>query len=592
MVNFLQTNPRTHHCSELSSQDIGKEVVLYGWVHSRRNLGALIFVDLRDRHGLTQVVFDPKINEKVHELGAELKPEYCLGVKGKVRARPQGQANAKMPTGEIEVEAFQFEIFSTSLVRPFLIEDDVDASEETRLKSRYLDLRRPCLQKNMILRSRVNQIVRNYLCDHEFLEIETPILTKSTPEGARDYLVPSRISKGTFYALPQSPQIFKQLLMVSGFERYFQIARCFRDEDLRADRQPEFTQIDIETSFMTQDVLLTLMEGLIVELWKDVKGITLTTPFPRLTYAECLDRFGLDAPDARYGMELKNVTDLFKKSEFKVFCDIANTDGSVIKVINVKGAADLSRKQTDEMQAYVQTYFGAKGLSFVKVGAEWQGPLAKFLSASDKSDLSDRSDLQSGDLLIFCAGPTKVVNDSLGNLREKIAAERGLVDKTKFNFLWVVDFPMFEYDLSAKRCVAVHHPFTSPRAEDLPLLDTEPLKARANAYDLVLNGNEIGGGSIRIHSQVVQSKVFSLLGISEEQAKKKFGFLLDALRYGPPPHGGIAFGMDRLMMLLTDSSNIRDVIAFPKTTAAADLMSECPSAVDENQLKELGLRIV
>lgn len=593
MSEFLLKYQRTHDCGQLNAKNVGDEVVLFGWVQTRRDHGGVIFVDLRDRFGLTQIVFNPETDPRVHELGHHLRSEYCMGIKGNVRARPEGMVNAKLATGAIEVYVNDFEVFSKSKTPPFLIEDDVDVNEDIRLKHRYLDLRRPRLRDNLVLRSKVNRIVRNYLCENNFLELETPILTKSTPEGARDYLVPSRIHHGQFYALPQSPQIFKQLLMVSGFERYFQIVRCFRDEDLRADRQPEFTQIDIEMSFITQENIVTMMEGLVARVFKEARDIDVSLPFPRLTYAESMERYGLDAPDTRYGAELKTIKDIFKGSEFKIFREAAATEGQTIKALNLKGGGNtMSRQKIDDMGKFVAIY-GLKGLAWIKVNEnEWQSPIVKFFSETEKQALAKIMDMQVGDLIFFAAGKEKVVNDALGNLREKLAELTGLIDNKKFNFTWVMDFPMFEYDDADKRHVAVHHPFTSPKTEDLPFLDSSPLKCRANAYDLVLNGNEIGGGSIRIHSQEVQSKVFSLLGISSEDAEKKFGFLLEALQYGPPPHGGIAFGMDRLIMLLTDSPNIRDVIAFPKTQKAGDLMSECPSPVDAKQLLELGIKVI
>lgn len=593
MSEFLQKYDRTHRCHELSGKDVGKEVVLFGWVQTRRDHGGVIFVDLRDRFGLTQIVFNPEVDSRMHELGHYLRSEYCLGIKGKVRARPEGMVNTRLATGAIEVYVTDFDVFSRAKTPPFAIEDDIDVSEDVRLKHRYLDLRRPKLRDNLVLRSRVNQIVRNYLTEHDFLELETPILTKSTPEGARDYLVPSRVHHGQFYALPQSPQIFKQLLMVSGFERYFQIVRCFRDEDLRADRQPEFTQIDIEMSFITQDRIIAMMEGLIARVFKETIGLNVALPIAKLTYAECMERYGLDAPDTRYALELKTIKDVFAESEFKIFRHAATTEGQTVKALNLKGGGNaLSRQKIDDMGKFVAIY-GLKGLAWIKVNEnEWQSPIVKFFSDAEKQALAKTLDMQVGDLVFFAAGKEKTVNDALGNLREKLAEMTGLVDDSKFNFCWVTDFPMFEWDEEEKRCVAVHHPFTSPKTDDLSLLESQPLKCRANAYDLVLNGNEIGGGSIRIHSQEVQSKVFSLLGISSEDAEQKFGFLLEALQYGPPPHGGIAFGMDRLIMLLTGSQSIRDVIAFPKTQKASDLMSECPSPVGAKQLLELGIQVV
>ncbi len=593
MSLFLQKYPRTHYCHELSTADVNKEIVLYGWVDSRRDHGGLIFVDLRDRFGITQIVFNPEVDSRVHDLGHSLRNEWCLGIKGIVTPRPEGMTNSKIKTGGIEILVNDFEVFSKSKTPPFLISDSIDVSEELRLKYRYLDLRRPSLQKKLVTRSHANHVIRNYLLSHQFLELETPILTKSTPEGARDYLVPSRVNKGTFYALPQSPQIFKQLFMVAGMDRYFQIVRCFRDEDLRADRQPEFTQVDLELSFPTQDLILNLMEGLIVDLWKQVNGIDLPRPFLRLSYNECMERFGLDAPDMRFGCELKTVTDIFKSSGFQVFAETAQKgEGYTIKALNLKGGADLSRKEIDDLTKFVAVY-GAKGLGYIKVlETEWQSPIVKFLSEEEKAQLTERLSMEVGDIVFFCASKTKIVNDSLGNLREKLGALRGLIKEGDLKFVWVVDFPMFEYDEEAKRCVAVHHPFTAPKPEHIPLLDTDPTKALANAYDLVLNGHELGGGSIRIHETDIQAKVFELLGLSPSEANEKFGFLLEALQFGAPPHGGLAFGMDRLMMLLTGTESIRDVVAFPKTQKATDLMSECPSVVDDNQLKELGIQVL
>ncbi|MFO1519860.1 MAG: aspartate--tRNA ligase [bacterium] len=590
MQKFIQELKRTHHCAALKGSDMGKEVVLFGWVATRRDHGGVMFVDLRDREGITQLVFNPQTNDKIHDLAKDLRSEYVLGIRGKVERRPEGMTNTKLPTGEIEVIVSDFEVFNRSKTPPFPIEDQVEVNEELRLKHRYLDLRRTPMQNNLKVRHKVMQATRRYLDGHGFLEIETPFLAKSTPEGARDYLVPSRIYPGKFFALPQSPQLFKQILMVSGMERYVQIVRCFRDEDLRADRQPEFTQIDLEMSFISQDDILQLMEGLVTQIWKEAGGVDLQTPFPRMSYAEAMDRYGLDAPDTRFGLELKEVTDVFRKTSFKVFADTI-ARGGILKAINVKGKADLSRSELDELTQFVAIY-GAKGLAWIKVQEnEWQSPIVKFFSDEEKEGLKKTLGMETNDLVVFVADKPKVVNDSLGNLREHLGKKLGLIDESKLNFLWVVDFPMFEYDEAEKRHVAIHHPFTSPKPSDLPLLETEPLKARANAYDLVLNGNEIGGGSIRIHAMEVQKKVFNLLGITDAEAEVKFGFLLEALQYGAPPHGGIAFGLDRIVMLLTGTESIRDVIAFPKTQKAVCLMTEAPSEVSAKQLLELGIKI-
>lgn len=587
---FISKIKRTHDCASLKKTDIGQKTVLFGWVNTRRDHGGLIFVDLRDRAGITQIVFSPEVAKEVHEQASVLRSEFCIGIQGEVRARPEGMTNAKLSTGEIEVYVTALEIFNASKTPPFAIEDDIDVNEDTRLKYRYLDLRRNVLKNNFILRSQVSQTVRNYLSDNGFLEIETPFLTKSTPEGARDYLVPSRVHPGHFYALPQSPQLFKQLLMVSGFEKYYQIVRCFRDEDLRADRQPEFTQIDIEMSFIEREDIIGMMEGLVKSVWKTALNVDVSLPFTRLSYDDCIERYGIDAPDTRFGLELKTVTPIFTNSQFKVFGEIAKT-GGLIKAIVIPGKSDFTRKEIDDFTSFVGIY-GAKGLAYIKIlENEWQSPITKFLSEDEKKNLQSQLNLKVGDIVFFGAGKPKVVNDALGNLREKIAAHLKMVDDKQFNFVWVVDFPMFDWDEEEKRAVAVHHPFTAPKADEAHLLETEPLKVHANAYDLVLNGNEIGGGSIRMHSSQIQSKVFSLLGINETEAKEKFGFLLDALQFGAPPHGGIAFGLDRLIMLLTGSQSIRDVIAFPKTQKATDPMTEAPSVVSPKQLLELGIGI-
>jgi len=591
MTRFIHELKRTHHCNDLTAADVGQEVVLFGWVATRRDHGGVLFVDLRDREGITQVVFNPEMDPKVHELAKHLRSEYCMAVKGKVSPRPQGMANPRLHTGEIEVLANEFEVFSPSKALPFQIEDQIDVSEELRLQYRYLDLRRAPMQKNFILRHKVAMAARNYLSSQGFLEIETPFLTKSTPEGARDFLVPSRIHHGMFYALPQSPQLFKQLLMMSGMERYFQIARCFRDEDLRADRQPEFTQIDIEMSFIDQEDVIQSMEGLVKAMWKEGLGTELKPPFPRLSYDEAMARFGLDAPDLRFGMELKEITEVFKATSFKVFADTI-AKGGIIKAINAKGKADLSRSEIDELTKFVGIY-GAKGLAWIKVlPNEWQSPIVKFFSEDEKKALQQALDMQVGDLVMFVADKPKVVNDALGNLREHLAAKLGLIDESKLAFVWIYDFPMFEYDEKEARPAAVHHPFTSPRVQDIEGLEADPFKARTQAYDLVLNGHEIGGGSIRIHDPKLQSKVFDILKINIEDAKKKFGFLLEALEYGAPPHGGIAFGLDRLIMIMAGVSSIRDVIAFPKTQKGTCPLSEAPSHVSATQLLELGIRTV
>ncbi len=583
---------RTHNCGSLRKTDIGKEISLAGWVQTRRDHGSLIFIDLRDRAGVTQIVFNPQINSKVHELGQSLRSEWVLWIKGKVEARPSGMENSKLPTGEIEIKVVEFEVLNPSKTPPFEIAEKIDTHEELRLKYRYLDLRRPSLQKNIRLRHEVLQTARRTLSDNGFLEIETPFLTKSTPEGARDYLVPARLSPGKFYALPQSPQLFKQLLMVAGFERYFQIVRCFRDEDLRADRQPEFTQIDIESSFLTAEEILPIMEKLVEAIWKTA-GITLPLPFPRIPYRESIDRFGLDAPDTRFGLELIDCSSIFAKTGFKVFGEALKNKG-LIKAIKISYAMqkeEFSRSKLDDLTEFVKIY-GAKGLAWIKIEAGgWQSPIAKFFTEEEKMELKKKVGLETGDLILFVADKPSVVHAALGNLREKLGTLLGLIDPKAWNFTWVTDFPMFEYDETEKRLMAVHHPFTSPKLEDIGLLESAPETARANAYDLVLNGHEIGGGSIRIHRKELQQKVFDLLKISREEAEDRFGFLLEALEFGAPPHGGLAFGLDRIVMLLAGEESIRDVIAFPKTQKATDLLVDAPSTVRPEQLAELGLKL-
>ena len=582
---------RSHYCGKLSAVDMGQEVCLMGWVQRRRDHGGLIFIDLRDREGIVQLALDPERDPEAHGKADRVRNEYVIAVKGTVSPRPAGTINPKMKTGEVEVEVAELRILNVAKTPPFMVEDGVDVAENIRLKHRYLDLRRPSLQQNLMLRHRVARTVRSYLDAQGFLEIETPVLTKSTPEGARDYLVPSRVNPGTFYALPQSPQLFKQLLMVSGFDRYCQIVKCFRDEDLRADRQPEFTQIDCEMSFVDREDVMGVMEGMIATVFRDAIGVDVELPMQRITYAEALDRFGVDNPDLRFGLELVELSELVKDSGFKVFADVVK-GGGIVKALNAKGCGTFSRKEIDDLTDFVKIY-GAKGLAYAKVTEEgWQSPIAKFFTADELSGLNKVLDVQVGDLLLFVADSFRVANESLGRLRGHLGHKLGLTSKSDFRFVWVTDFPLLEWDGEARRHVAVHHPFTAPMDEDVPLLDSAPGRARAKAYDLVLNGSEIGGGSIRIHDQTVQSRMFRLMGIEAEEAREKFGFLLEALEYGAPPHGGIAFGLDRLTMILTGSDSIRDVIAFPKTQKATCLLSEAPGVVDEKQLQELSIRLV
>ncbi len=581
---------RTHRCGDLTAAEIGQDVCVMGWVQRRRDHGGLIFIDLRDREGIVQLALDPDRDLASHQKAEQVRNEFVLAARGKVSPRPEGTVNPKMKTGEVEIEISELFILNRSETPPFMLDEFTEVAENIRLKYRYLDLRRPVLQRNMLMRHLVAKTVRNYFDQQGFIEIETPVLTKSTPEGARDYLVPSRVNSGNFYALPQSPQLFKQLLMVSGFDRYFQIVKCFRDEDLRADRQPEFTQIDCEMSFVNRNQVMDIMEGMIAKVFKAALGVELSLPMPRLTYAEALDRFGVDNPDLRFAMELIDITALVADSQFKVFASVA-ADGGLVKALNAKGCATFSRKDLDGFTDFAKIY-GAKGLAWVKVTETgWQSPIAKFFTAEELAALNQKLDAEVGDLLLFMADTPAIANEALGRLRGHLGEKLGFADKNDFKFTWVTDFPLLEWDDEQRRHVAVHHPFTAPLEEDIPLLDTDPGQARAQAYDLVLNGSEIGGGSIRIHDQSVQSRMFELLGIGEEEAQEKFGFLLDALNFGAPPHGGIAFGLDRLMMILTGSDSIRDVIAFPKTQKATCLLSDAPNQVDEKQLQELGVRL-
>lgn len=581
---------RTHASNELSEALQGEKVVLKGWVQRRRDLGGLIFIDLRDRTGITQVVFSPDVAE-AHALADKVRSEYVIEVEGTVILRAEDQINPNVPNGKIEVEASTLIVINTAKTPPFQIEDRTDVSEDLRLKYRYLDLRRPVMYETFKLRSDVTRTIRNFLQNEDFLEVETPILTKSSPEGARDYLVPSRVHEGEFYALPQSPQLFKQLLMVAGFEKYFQIARCFRDEDLRADRQPEFTQVDIETSFLTQEEILEMNERLIQAVMKEVKGIDIPAPFQRMKYQEAMDRYGSDKPDVRFGLELVALNDIFDGCGFKVFADTV-AQGKQVKSINIKGAADrYSRKDMDELTKFVGIY-GAKGLAWLKVTEEGlNGPIAKFFDEALASALIERMKAEVGDILVFVADQASVVAASLGALRTKLGHDLDLIDESQFAFLWITDWPLLEYSEEDGRYKAAHHPFTRPFDEDIPLMETDPSAVRAQAYDIVLNGYELGGGSLRIYERELQEKMFALLGFTEEEAKAQFGYLLEAFEYGVPPHAGLAFGLDRFVMILAGRNNLRDTIAFPKTASASCLLTNAPSAVSSEQLDELNLAI-
>lgn len=583
---------RTYYCGEISEKNEGETVVLKGWVQKRRDLGGLIFIDLRDRTGIVQVVFNPDVSKEALAIADGVRSEYVLDVQGKVVLREKGTENPKLKTGKIEIHCEKVSVLNESKTPPFMIENNAEITEEMRLKYRYLDLRRPVMYETLKLRHKTVRAIRDFLDSEAFIEVETPILTKSTPEGARDYLVPSRVHPGEFYALPQSPQLFKQLLMVGGFDRYYQVARCFRDEDLRADRQPEFTQIDIETSFLSQEDIIDIVERMMKKVMKDVKGIDITIPFPRLTYQEAMDRFGSDKPDTRFGLELVDLSEAVKDSGFKVFADTVASGGQV-KGINVKKAADkYSRKDIDGLTEFVKRY-GAKGLAWVKVTDQgFNGPIAKFFDEATRSQLTSILEAETGDLLLFVADKQSVVADSLGALRLKLGKDLQLIDEKKFNFLWVTDWPLLEYDDEDGRYYAAHHPFTMPFREDIELLDTDPGKVRAQAYDIVLNGYELGGGSLRIFERDIQEKMFRALGFSEEQARSQFGFLMDAFEYGTPPHGGIALGLDRFVMILAERTNLRDTIAFPKTASASDPLTNAPSGVSQAQLDELQLSVI
>ncbi|WP_099187789.1 aspartate--tRNA ligase [Tepidibacter mesophilus] len=580
---------RTHYCGDLRESNIGEEVVLMGWVQKKRNLGGLVFVDLRDIRGICQIVFDTDVSKEAFEKAEKLGSEYVIAIKGKVLERQS--KNPNMPTGDIEIFANQIKILNKSETPPIYIKDDDEVSENLRLKYRYLDLRKSSMQKNLILRHKVANIVRNYLSDNNFLEIETPFLNKPTPEGARDYLVPSRVNEGKFYALPQSPQLFKQLLMVSGMDRYFQIVKCFRDEDLRADRQPEFTQIDCEMSFVEIDDVIDVMEKMLQKIFKQISNVDIELPFPRMTYKESMERYGCDKPDVRFGFELKNISDIVKDCGFKVFSSAVENGGSV-RGINVKGHADkFTRKNITSLEDYAKNY-GAKGLAWMKVTDEGvTSPIAKFFDEEKMNSILKTMEASEGDLILFVADTNKVVFDSLGNLRNEVAKRLEILDKNEFKLLWVTEFPLFEHDEEENRYVAMHHPFTSPMDEDLANLDNDKLNVRAKAYDIVLNGFEIGGGSIRISNADIQKKMFDALGFSEEEAYDKFGFLLDAFKFGTPPHGGIAFGLDRLVMLLAGEDNIRQVIAFPKTQNASCPMTNAPAVAEDKQLEELNIKV-
>lgn len=591
MAESMKGLKRSHRCTELSEKNIGETVTVMGWAAKRRNLGSLIFVDLRDRSGILQIVFDENdVKAEGFAKAETIRSEYVIAVEGRVEKRG-GAVNENLATGKIEIRATSLRILSESLTPPFPIEDGLTVKDELRLKYRYLDLRRPHIQKNLILRSKVTTLVRSFMAEEGFLEIETPILTKSTPEGARDYLVPSRIHPGNFYALPQSPQLFKQLLMCSGYDRYLQIAKCFRDEDLRADRQPEFTQIDMELSFVDIDDVIDVNERLLAKLWKEILGVEIKIPFKRMTWQEAMDRFGSDKPDTRFGFELKDISDVVKDCGFSVFTSALENGGSV-RGINANGQGSMPRKKIDALVEFAKGY-GAKGLAYLAINEDgtYKSSFAKFMTEEELAAIVDRMEGKPGDLLLFAADKNKIVYAVLGALRCEIADKLGLLDKDTYNFLWITEFPLFEYSDEEERYVAMHHPFTMPMDEDLDMLETNPGAVRAKAYDIVLNGTEIGGGSVRIHQADVQSRMFKALGLTDEVANEKFGFLLDAFKYGVPPHAGLAYGLDRLVMLMAKRDSIRDVIAFPKVKDASCLLTNAPDVVDAKQLEDLSIRI-